>query len=529
MILTNANIFTGNPSQNNPTAVYIKGNRIISLGQEIEILNEYKSVSEVINLNGMTLWPGLCDSHLHLQNLSESLNSIDCETDTIEECLDRVFTKVNSQPQQSWIRGYGWNQNQWINSVYGTASQLDLITGDYPVYLSSKSLHAAWVNNKALEMAHISSTTPDPPGGEILRDKFGVPSGILLESAVNLINEIIPSPTPGELASNFKLLQPYLWSVGLTSVHDFDGTLSFEALKYLHQNESLDLRIIKNLPVNVLSDLIVQGLRSGIGDDMLRLGSLKLFSDGALGPQTAAMLSPYEESNSFGSLLLDADEMVEIGQKAGLGGWGLAIHAIGDRANQEAIKAIRRLREFETAKSLPHFHHRIEHAQCIESEDQIRVKELGITASVQPIHCTSDMMTADKFWGKRTQYTYPFASFDNLDVFMVFGSDAPVESCNPFWGLHSAVTRRRKDGTPNVNGWHPEQRISLLKALEAYSVNPAIQAGMADRLGKIQPGYLADLIVLPVDPFQVTAHEIHTLVPVMTIVNGKIVFQKISL
>jgi hypothetical protein len=526
LILFNANIYTGYPTQKNPTAIYIKDDRIIAAGQDNEILNKYHSDSDAINLNGMTLWPGLCDSHIHLQNLSESLNSIDCETDTIEECLERIIAKVSAQTKQSWIRGYGWNQNQWRNSTYGTASQLDHIIADTPVYLSSKSLHAAWVNSKALQLANITSESPDPPGGEILRDQYGVPTGILLESAVALIQDIIPPPTPDELANNFSNLQAYLWKMGLTSVHDFDGVLSLSALKILYEEDALNLRVLKNMPDNYLPDLVRQGIISGSGGDMLRMGSLKVFADGALGPQTASMLSPYEESSSSGLLLLNADELYELGKKAALEGWGLAIHAIGDRANQEAIKAISRLRDFESNKSLPHYRHRIEHVQCIEPEDQIKLNKLGITASVQPIHCTSDMYTAEKFWGKRTQYTYPFASFDELGVFMVFGSDAPVESCNPFWGLHAAVTRRRKDGSPNINGWHSEQRISLQKALEAYSKNPAIQAGMGNRLGHIRPGYLADLIVLPVDPFQVSPHEIHTLTPVMTLVNGKIVFQK---
>jgi predicted amidohydrolase YtcJ len=528
LILFNTNIYTGSSAQKKTTALYINDDRIIAIGQDNEILDEYQSVSDAINLKGMTVWPGLCDSHLHLQNLSTSLDSIDCETDTIEECLERILSKVNTHEQHSWIRGYGWNQNQWQNSTYGTASQLDHITADHPVYLSSKSLHAAWVNSKALQMANITSETPDPPGGEILRDKYGKPTGILLESAVDLIQDIIPSPKPGELANNFRKLQTYFFQMGLTSVHDFDGVLSFAALKILYEENALDLRIIKNMPVDDLPDLVRQGINSGSGDDRLRMGSLKVFADGALGPQTASMLSPYEESTSVGLLLLNADELLDIGQKAVVRGWGLAIHAIGDRANHEAIKAISRLRDYESKKSLPHYRHRIEHVQCIEPEDQIMINKLDITASVQPIHCTSDMYIADKFWGMRTQYTYPIASFDELGVFMVFGSDAPVESCNPFWGLHAALTRRRKDGSPNENGWHSEQRISLNKALAAYSVNPAIQAGMGDRLGQIRPGYLADLILLPVDPFHVSPEEIHTLAPVMTMVNGKIVFQKIA-
>jgi len=528
LILYNANIYTEYSAQRNPTAVLINDNRIIAVGQDSEILNKYGSLSEAINLRGMTIWPGLCDSHLHLQHLSESLNSIDCETDTIDECLERIIAKVNSQLHQSWIRGHGWNQNQWSNSAYGTASQLDQITGDHPAFLTSKSLHAAWVNSKALKMANISSSSPDPPGGEIQRDKNGVPTGILLESAVDLIQKLIPPPTPDELARQLEQLQTYFWQMGLTSVHDFDGDLSYAALKILYESNSLSLRIVKNMPYADLSDLIHQGITSGSGDDIFRMGSLKLFADGALGPQTASMLSSYEGSDSVGLLLLDAEELFNIGQQAVMGGWGLAVHAIGDRANQEVLKAFGRIREFEKTRSLPHYYHRIEHVQCIKPEDQIKLKELGITASVQPIHCTSDMYTADKYWANRTQYTYPFSSFDELGVFMLFGSDAPVESCNPFWGLHSAVTRRRKDGTPNVNGWHPEQRISLQTALEAYSGNPAIQAGMGDRLGQIRPGYLADLIILPVDPFTINPHDIYSIAPVMTMVNGNIVFQNMS-
>jgi hypothetical protein len=259
---------------------------------------------------------------------------------------------------------------------------------------------------------------------------------------------------------------------------------------------------------------------------MLRIGGVKAFADGALGPRTAAMLQPYEgEPENRGMLLLDSEELYEHGKQAVENGLSMAVHAIGDRANHEVLEAFQQLREHETSLGISRLRHRIEHVQLIHPRDAGRLAELGVFASMQPLHATSDMLMADQFWGERGGYSYAWRTQLQAGASLAFGSDAPVESPNPFRGLHAAVTRMREDGSPGIQGWYPEQRLSLTEALHAYTSGPAYLAHMETKLGKLAPGYLADLIVLDVDPFSCEPQQIRDLRPVATMVDGKWVYQ----
>jgi hypothetical protein len=526
LILYHAKIHTQNPDRAKVTALAIHGNKILAVGSDSEILEQFGSKAQRIDLNGGYILPGLTDSHLHLIYLSQSLNSVNCETPTLQACLERVADRARYINDDSWIEGHGWNHNVWENGTYGTAAQLDAISGDHPVILHAKSLHAAWVNSTALKLAGINSNTPDPEGGEIMRNSSGEPTGILLESAIGLVAEKIPVAEPAALAKDLLKVQSYLWQMGLTGIHDFDGPEAFQALQILQQEGNLHLRVYKNLPAWTLSHLIEVGLRSGFGNPMLRLGSLKLFSDGALGPQSAAMLDPYEGSTSCGKLLLTRQKIVETGIKAVENGWSLTVHAIGDLANRVVLDGLTGIRKYEDEHGLPHLPHRIEHVQLINKSDQSRLAKLNIIASMQPIHCTSDMLVADKYWGNRADQAYAFRSLIDHGTQVVFGSDAPVESPNPFHGLHAAVTRRKQDGSPHERGWHPEQRITLAEALTAYTTAPAHLAGLGHCLGRIAPDHFADLIVLQQDPFLCSQQDLYTLLPEMTMVDGYIVYRR---
>ena len=271
------------------------------------------------------------------------------------------------------------------------------------------------------------------------------------------------------------------------------------------------------------------GLRSGFGDETLRIGSLKGFADGALGPHTAAMVMPYEDDPSnLGILLLDAETLFEIGKSAIENGLSLAIHAIGDRANHEVLDAFSHLRNYEAG--LPgdtrrRLRHRIEHVQLLHPADQARLAELGIIASMQPIHATSDMEMADRFWGERAALSYAWRTQKQHGARLAFGSDAPVESPNPFWGLHAAVTRRRANGSPGMEGWRAEQRLSLMEALEGFTTGPAYATGLENRLGRLAPGYLADLLMLDTDIFNCDPDQIKDIRPAATMIGGAWVWQ----
>jgi predicted amidohydrolase YtcJ len=270
------------------------------------------------------------------------------------------------------------------------------------------------------------------------------------------------------------------------------------------------------------------GLRTGFGSCYLRIGSVKMFADGALGPRTAAMLQPYvNEPENTGILTLDSEEILEAGQHAARSGLSLAIHAIGDRANHEVLNAYAHLRQYEQAEHLPHLRHRIEHVQILHPDDVSRLASLQVIASVQPLHATSDMLMADRFWGQRSAGAYAYGSLRDAGTALAFGSDAPVEQPNPFLGIHAAVTRRRSNGAPHPAGWYPRERLSLMETLHGFTTGPAFAANLENRLGRLAPGYYADLIVMPEDPFQLSEDMLHTVQPCATMVGGEWVWQSI--
>jgi predicted amidohydrolase YtcJ len=518
-LLHNARIYTQNPSQPTASAIVIDRERILAVGETDELFDQFPRAKGE-NLQGHVIIPGLTDAHLHIRNYALALQKIDCETDTKEECLRRVEERVRKSKPGEWILGHGWNQNVWGN--WPLASELDALASNNPVYLTAKSLHAAWANTEAMQMANITASTPDPPNGQIQRDAQGNATGILLESAMGLVESVIPEPAVKEIADAIEKAQPILWKMGLTGIHDFDRRDSFMALQQLHAGRKLKLRVLKNIPVELLDQAHALGLRGGFGDDMLRIGNVKAFMDGALGPHTAAMFQPYiGEENNRGILNMDGEELFEHGRKAAQVGLGLTVHAIGDRANHEVLDAYEQLRRYENENHLPHLRHRIEHVQLIHPDDAPRLAQLDIVASMQPIHATSDMLMADRFWGGRSRLAYAWRTQLDFGARLAFGSDAPVESPNPFWGLHAAVTRRRADGSPSPEGWYPEQKLIMADAFAGYTLGPAYAAGMEDRLGRLAPNHLADLLVLEKDPFTCDPDDLLTLQSSATMLGGE--------
>ena len=476
-----------------------------------------------IDLAGKTVLPGLCDFHLHLANTAEKLDAVDCETDSLQECLDRVALKAQNSPAGEWIIGYGWNHNAWEPAEYGTASQLDAISNQHPVFLHAKSLHAACVNTIAMRIAGIDRNMPDPEGGLILRDPSGEPTGILLENAAFLASDLLPKPSAEQTAKKILKAQAFFHSLGLTSVHDFDRFESAETLLRLTDQGLLKLRVSKNLPSEEVERVIEENWREKLTrPPFIRPGWLKVFADGALGPQSAAMLEPYEGSTNKGMLLLNAADLAKLGIKAALAGWPLSVHAIGDRAVREVLDGYSLLRQMELEHHLTPSPHRIEHVQIIHPDDMQRMRELGIIASVQPIHASSDMFTADHHWGKRCEHAYAYQSLLSHGIDVRFGSDAPVESPDPFLGIHASVTRQRQNGQPNPQGWYPQQRVTLQQAIDAYT-QPLSGNGKTALLEKNMP---ADFIVLDQDPFQIDPGELAELKPCMTVVAGEVVFSR---
>lgn len=533
-ILYNARIYTLDTARPIASAIAIEGERVVAIGETDTLLFEFDR-AEKQDMRGRTVLPGLTDAHLHLQHYALSLQKINCETDTLNECLRRVEERVRAAQPGEWILGHGWNQNNWFPSPLGrgargegwpSAADLDKIAPNNPVYLTAKSLHAGWANSAALKLAGITPSSPDPVNGQLQRDDKGNLTGILLETAMMLVDKIIPEPSVESIVEAIEQAQPLLWRMGLTGIHDFDRRACFMSLQQLHAQGKLKLRVTKSIPIEDLEHAVELGLRTGFGDDWLRIGSVKAFMDGALGPHTAAMFQPYaNEKENRGILNMDAEELFESGRQAVGAGLSMAVHAIGDRANHEVLDAYEQLRRFERDRNLPPLRHRIEHVQILHPDDAGRLADMGIIASMQPVHATSDMHMADQFWGERAQHSYAWNTQLKNGAQLAFGSDAPVESPNPFLGLHAAVTRQRADGSPGSEGWYPEQRLSMQQALEGFTLGPAYAAGMETRQGKLAPGYLADLIALEKDPFTHPASDLLEMESSATMLGGEWVWQ----
>jgi len=525
-LLFNANIYTLDESQPKASAVLIDGGRILAVGEKGLLESLAHGRVEKQDMQGKTILPGLTDAHLHIQNYALSLAKIDCETKTKDECLRRVAERAKKARPGEWILGHGWNHNEWsTDGELPTAADLDALVPNNPIYLTAKSLHAAWANTSAMNLAGITESTPNPKDGVIHRDSTGRATGALLETSMSLVDSILPEPSVEEIADAIEKAQPILWKMGLTGVHDFDRRASFMALQQLHAQGKLKLRVNKNIPVDSLDHASELGLRTGFGDDWLWIGSVKAFMDGALGPRTAAMFQPYlNEPENRGILNMDGEELFEHCRRAVDVGLSMTVHAIGDRANHEVLNAYEQLRKYEKKKGLPHLRHRIEHVQILHPDDAPRFAQLNVIASMQPIHAPSDMLTADRLWGERSAFAYAWRTQLNYGAHLAFGSDAPVESPNPFWGLHAAVTRRRADGTPSTEGWYPEQKLTLAEALSAFTFGAAYAANAEHRLGKLAENYLADLIVLEQDIFSSDPNDLLTMSASATMVNGEWVY-----
>lgn len=520
LLLENANIYTFGDPSGPVESLAIQDGRVFALGDREQLRQTIPSNFTRIDLGGRVILPSLTDSHIHFEKFSLNHEQIDCDTNSIDECLSQIQSIAEMLEPGEWIRGHGWDQNLW--GRYGTKEELDRVTTSNPAYITAKSLHAAWANTIALNQAGLSANSADPPKGKLQRREDGSLTGILYEYAMLLISDIIPRPSPSDLSQIMLRGQDELLRLGITSIHDFDGTRCLRALQLLREDSLQQLRVVKSIHFDDFESYIEAGLHTGFGDEWIRIGAVKLFSDGALGPLTAAMLDPYEvDASNSGFLLLTEEEIIEIGKRAVLNGLALAIHAIGDQANRVVLDAFEELRTFETKNRIKPLAHRIEHLQLISEEDTRRPANLDIIVSMQPIHATSDMRMADRYWGDRVQQSYGWRSQIDSGSKLVFGSDAPVDSANPFLGIYAAITRKLPGVAANAEPWVPEQRIKLQEAFNAYSVWPAQSVGLGSKLGRLLPGYLADLIVLDDDPFLLDNSELPTIKPSGVMVNGK--------
>jgi len=525
LILTNGRFHTLNPAQPVVAALALRGGEILAAGNDDAMRALLTSGGKEINCEGRSATPGLVDAHVHFQGFAQQLQRVSLiGTRSKEEAVARIAAHLQTHPPDRWLLGRGWRIDEWAEKQFPAAADLDRLAPHTPIFLKDHSGHAVWVNSKALRLAGITAATPDPPGGAIQRDANGQPTGILFEDAQNGVREQIPPLSQAELVAAMRTAQEACWRVGLTGLHDFDGRACFTALQQLRAVGDLGLRIVKNIPVARLEHAVGVGLRSGFGDPWLRIGGVKIFADGALGPRTAAMVAPYEnEPDNVGIVVTDKEAMLEKAYLAHAAGLSVTVHAIGDRANHDVLDVYAALAADETvpAADRPQLRHRIEHVQLLHPQDLHRLAALNVIASMQPIHATSDLETAVAHWGDRTRYGYAWRTMLESGATLVFGSDAPIESIAPLPGLHAAVTRRRADGSPGPDGWHPEQKLSIMEAVHAFTAAAAITSGQEQYFGVLAPGKLADITFYDRDIFTIPGNELLDVTIAGTMVDGR--------
>ncbi len=520
ILLVNGRIYTMDSRVPRASALAVCGGWVRAVGGD-DLRALAGPETEVVDLGGRAVLPGLTDSHIHLSWFAQGLQQVDLTgTASLEEMRARVAARAAVTPAGEWILGRGWHQEEWPDRRFPTAADLDAVAPAHPVVLTARSGHALVANTRAMERAGITPDTPDPPGGRVVRDESGRPAGLFLEEAMRLVQEAVPRPDGAALARILPPALKHLARLGLTGVHDMGDLPSLEAYQRLREDGApLPLRVVFYLPLEALEHTLSLRLRSGLGDDFLRIGGVKLFADGALGPRTAAMLEPYlGEPENRGILTLEPEELREVVRRAAEGGLALAVHAIGDRANRLVLDTLEALLPENRAR----LRHRIEHVQLLHPDDVGRLAALGVVASMQPIHAVQDAPMADRYWGPaRCATAYAWRSLLDAGTVLAFGSDCPVESPNPFLGIHAAVARSRPDGYGGPEGWVPAQRITVGEAVRAYTWGAAWAAGLEPRLGTLTPGKWADLVVLDRDVFTADPSLIPQTRVLATMVGGR--------
>ena len=481
--------------------------------------------SQTIDGNGATLLPGLIDAHGHVSSIGKAIATVDVVgVKSEQQAAQRVSLFLDNNSNKDWLWGRGWNQVLWPSKNFPNKSSLDAISGDVAVALNRIDGHALWVNSKALALAGIDKSTSDPAGGQILRDKQGEATGVLIDNAMDLVFNVIPKSTVTELELDIKTALTFLASKGLTSVHDAGSSaLDIQAMQNLRAQNAMQARIYAML--DVLDPANDATLANGIALDpqqLLDIRSVKISADGALGSRGAAMARDYSDKKGHRGLLLlsDADLQHHMA-RAMAAGYQVNAHAIGDLANTKVLN------NFEQLQSLPVRQlqrHRVEHAQIVNPKDLPRFVDLAVIASIQPTHATSDKnMAADRIGKKRLKGAYAWRTLIESGAAVAGGSDFPVEPANPFYGLHAAVTRQSRDNQP-LDGWMPEQKISREAALDMFTRGAAYAAHQDKTIGQIAPGYWADFILVSDDYFTVKADDIWRNKVLQTYVAGQQVY-----
>jgi predicted amidohydrolase YtcJ len=507
LILENGIIRTLDPALPRAGALAIAGERVAGgVGTHETAL----ASPERVDLGGRCVLPGFSDAHVHFPTWALAQRQVRLEgTRSLDEAVERVAAAIGEVAPGRWLRGLGWRSGDWSPSVEPTKEDLDAVTGEVPVALMAKDYHSLWLNSAALARANGDLQVP---GGVVERTEDGEPTGVLREECAWHFRDNHVRPTVDEMVEASRDGVRIANSRGVTSVHDKDGWLgALEVWQELRAEGALTLRVWQSLPHDHIDKLSELGVRSGLGDDLIRIGYIKAFMDGTLGSKTARML------DGSGVQITSREELEDIVRRAARGGLPVAVHAIGDLANKEALDAFEATRNEWHRRGL---RPRIEHAQLLAEEDIPRFAQLGVGASVQFSHAPSDRDIADRNWEGMTERAYAYRSLLDSGALLANGSDAPIEELDPLLGIRAGILRTLDERGP----WHPEQAVAVEEAFQATCVAPAWLAGDERRRGKLLPGYLADLVVVDRDPFECAPQELAEVDVVATMLGGRWIF-----
>src|SRR5712692_265701 len=527
VILTNGKIWTGDAQRPWAEAVAIEGTRIAAVGSNAAIAKLAPAGARIINLNGRLAVPGFIDNHTHFIDGGFELSRVHLrDAATPQEFARRIGDHAKRIGPGKWIVGGEWDQTIWNPPTLPTRQMIDAVTPQNPVFVSRLDGHMGLANSVALKLAGVTRETPDPAGGTIVRDSNGEPTGILKDAAKSLVDRVIPSATTEERIAAARAGLAEAARFGVTAFGDMSSGEAYEdfrAYQRLEKSGDLTARVYLYTPILDYKRLIAAAVERAFGGERLRIGGLKGFADGSLGSATAAMFEPFSDDPKNRGLTMAAmtdGRMKSAVTDADAHNLQIAIHAIGDRANDEVLKI------YESIANERERRFRIEHAQHLNPDLINRFAADRVVASMQPYHCIDDGRWAEKKIGhERARWTYAFRTLIDAGATLTFGSDWTVAPLNPILGVYAAVTRRTLDGK-NPNGWIPEQKITVEEALRCYTVNNAYAMFRENDMGKIAPGMFADMAILSDDLFTIAPEKIEKVRVDITIFDGRVIYER---
>jgi len=529
LVLLNGKIWTVNDAQPRAEAVACLGSRIVAVGSNGDIRKWIGPSTEVIDVGGRLVLPGFNDAHVHFFSGGENLAGVQLRDAKSEaEFRRRIAEFAAKQPAGRWITGGGWDHENWTPARLPTRQLIDAVTVGHPVFVNRLDGHMALANSEALKVAGITRDTPDPPGGTIVRDASGEPTGVLKDAAMDRVDRVIPAPSEEQIAEAVRAAMHYAAGNGVTSVQDMSAAPDIlRVYQTLLARGELTVRISGHQPLANWQRLAAVGLRADFGGEKLHIGGLKGFADGSLGSTTALFFEPYLDAPNTSGLanseMIPESKMQKRILEADRAGLQIAIHAIGDKANHIVLGMYE---EAERQNGPRDRRFRIEHAQHLRMDDIPRFGRLHVIASMQPYHCIDDGRWAEKRIGpERAKGTYAFRSLLDSGAVLAFGSDWDVAPMVPLMGIYAAATRRTLDGK-HPDGWVPEQKITVAEAIRAYTMGSAYASFDEKIKGSIEPGKLADMVVVSADILGVPPAEIEKARVETTVFDGKVIYRR---